>query len=105
LSRREEKRRQIRKEVNGRREKPKPIDMPKLSMEMKERLEKRKERLRKGGPGPTYRPIVMSYNDFLVNVKEKMKVGVEVEGFEANVKRRRSAYEKRLQSKEIGEDC
>jgi hypothetical protein len=98
--RRAEKIRQIADELGKKYQKPKRLEMPELSPEMQEKLEERKERLKAKEPGqPTFKPVVMDYSDFMTKIREQMRITVKIGGFEADVKRRRLAYQRHLQQK------
>jgi hypothetical protein len=84
---------------HSRQEKPHP--MPVLPPDMKEKLEERKERIRNKPPdGPTFRPQVTKYEDFLKVRQTMFHARSRPEGWDASVTRLRAAHEQFLQHKE-----
>ena len=100
--RREQRIKRVTDEVQKNAPKPvKPLKMPELSEEMKAKLEERKERLKNKPPeGPSFKPKVTKYEDFLKTRESMFSNARRPEGFEEDIARRRQAYELHLKKKE-----
>lgn len=79
----------------------KPLRMPELSEEMKLKLEERKERMKNKPPeGPSFKPKITKYEDFLKTRETMFANAKHPEGWDEDITRRRQAYEQHLKKKE-----
>lgn len=100
--RKEQKMKRMNDEEKMKEPKPsKPLKMPELSDAMKQQLEDRKERLKNKPPeGPSFKPKVTSYEDFL-KVRDSMLTNKKrPEGWDKDITRKRLGYEQHLKKME-----